>query len=181
MITASQLIELLIIWNDRITLRVLHLNQAASIYRILYFAVNIWNIIFTSLLVSSNAYVLTHLNEENNNYVSIVSLLIIIFQVCLGLVFIIDKTMKPRSISNRCANSAQQYEGLIREIDIQIETYKNLIYEEYLDDEFFNQLMFYSMREQLIIEAEPDFYIRRIYDRKKAGDTIGKLIEMNKN
>lgn len=177
MITAVQLITSLVDWNDGIYSRVIKLNQAGSVYRILYFAINLWNVLFSSLAVSATAYLATHSDSSDSMFFKIISICNLAFQVLIALVFVCDKVVKPDKKSSQCITAAKRYEELMREIDIQIETYKNLIDDEVISDEYYENLMFYSCREQLVLESEPNFYIKRLMGRRLTLNSIGSIAE----
>lgn len=151
-ISARQSIFYLDKWDNIITERKKNLTIASRFYLATFYFASITIAVLTACNIVFASVVLL---AEDPTVTLIMECLILTFQILLSLFMAYNITVEPKSIAKYCSTSQKSYRVLLDEIRLSRSEFKNRKDQDTPSIENSYQLLYYSSREQLIIQGEP--------------------------
>jgi len=159
----DQVISTLAIWETQIGNKIDQLINAARTTKILYYILNIFKYFFywaplVMMLVTPTAIGVKQKDEW---------IFMLIYAICLligNFLSALNDLFQLSDKSSKCSTTQKRYQELLRELEIEKQSIQNHPNGELPYEKFKNLLLYYSAREQNILEDQP---LLLWYDRKK--------------
>jgi len=149
----AQAKSLLNTWDEAIQKKIPNLTNGARFYKV----VGIFGKVLTIMLVGASAAMTTHFLKEDDDEDKQrrLTIAIIICSILAEVLLGADTLIKPVSKGSECSITAKLYADLSREINVVMAMLHNYQDDDYIPEELYQQIMYYSAREQQIIQNEP--------------------------
>jgi len=149
----TQARTLLNTWDEAIQKKIPNLTNGARFYKVS----GILGKVLTILLVAASAAMTTHFltDEGDEDRQRRLTIAIIVCSILAEVLLGADTLIKPVSKGSECSITAKLYADLSREINVVMAMLHNYHESDYIPEELYQQIMYYSAREQQIIQNEP--------------------------
>lgn len=169
-ITPDQYIKLLKNWNEHINEKQKKLTLGYRVYMTLFVLYHVTTGCLSVAISILSSYNLGTIETQNVTRVIITNSLICGFSLIIAFITGANIALKFGETAKLCSVTAKQYAELYREIQVNIEECYNLD-ENIPKDNFFNKALYYSTKEQLILQGEPGMIFIG-YSRKPVFDNL---------
>lgn len=156
-ITVEQYMNLLNNWNEEILSKQQKLTTGFRVYKIcavLTVCITAVFSVFISVISSYNLH-----TNSNSSYTMIIvtNILILVFSLITAFLTAADGFFRFNSTSDKCSTTAKAYAELYREIEVSIREASNSVSSSNMitSDNLFSKALYYSTKEQLILQMEP--------------------------